>query len=90
MGAAGFPNQILVLAPEEVVLYTLNTANEGKEGQLVATIVEVLRKAKLQPEQVKALGLAAGWQDKLPLEFLETVAELIEKNREALKELVNY
>lgn len=56
----------------------------------MATIVEVLRKAELQPEQVKALGLPVGWQDKLPLEFLETVAKLIEKNREALKELVNY
>ncbi|MCL5676330.1 MAG: hypothetical protein M1602_00290 [Firmicutes bacterium] len=56
----------------------------------MATVIEVLKQAELRPEQLKELGLSAEWQQKLPLDFLETVGKLIEKNREALKELMKY
>jgi len=68
----------------------MSTVGGGKEGRLVTTILEVLKQTELKPEQLKALGLPPEWQDKLPLDFLQTVEKLIEKNREALKELMKY
>ena len=73
------------------ILYTMSTAGRGgKEGRLVAKVMEVLRKTELTPEQRKALGLSVGWQDKVSPEFLKTVSKIIDKNKEALKKLEKY